>query len=282
MVDIGISFGAQYSFDLPQKRTIETRFEATDALDSLMDFFDHDVNKLLLFAGPQFKNRKPKGQETNVMQFLDEQVEGEDGEFTSFNWWKDDYGIAGDLEDLEDLERSVEEEMTFMQMQRRRESMLTLQKRMSTADPAGRRMSRLEAKDALIEAAMEIAAQEEQEDEVMEAEEAALEEEEEPEPEPDFKYLPYIPIDGDTVDIAVAGIVNSGDLDVLIVRPDGFGKKKKANKRVYKVCGVTYTVRCIHGMLIAKEDGSSKWDEFGPVLEKVYAAFKDTANGKSD
>lgn len=278
-------------------RKVNSRFEANESVEELLDYFDHDINKLLVFLGTAFKNKKPVQQQPLNM-FVAPASKVDDGPV--FNWWNSDFGsqeeyswesmftssnqpfalyqrsmddILGDIDQYEmDLgeEKTVEDEMIFMQEERRRQSVMGLQKRLSEADGGGRRLSRMDAKNIMLDSAYEIAAQEEQEDEVLASEEAVAEEEE---PEPEFLYLPYVPIQGDEVDEAVAELVNSRELDVHISRPDAVDakkKKKKGNKRVYKVAGVSYTVRCIHGLLIAKADDSTKWDEFEPVLKKVY------------
>lgn len=288
---------------------IGTKSEATKAVDNLMEFFDHDVNKLLSFAGSHMKNRKPIDG-LQLAAISQDQAGGIFGLFSNLfgalndvagDWWNQDFGGVGDFfgydnqAELAAYERSMEEilaeieafeldhakseslkveaEMTYMQETRRRESMMLLNKRLSSATPDGRRLSRMDAKNIILESAMEIAAQEEQEDVVLQ--EDVEEDDEEPEPA-DFLYLPYIAIEGDLVDEAIAACVNNRDIDLHISRPDASKKKSKktANKRNYKVCGQTYNVRCIHGLLIAKLEDSSKWDEFAPVLEQLYEDSK--------
>lgn len=282
-----------------------------------MDFFGHDVNKFLVFAGEAFKNKKPKAAAPSLSLksiFGEEDFSGEGGE-GGFNWWNswDAEYAAGEfafsqtqfdeiLKDLDsfldsfaaDLEKemgggsqqenpvdSVEIEMQVMQQERRRQSIMQLQQRLSVAGADGRRMSRMDAKQVILDSAVELAKAEDAEDEVIIAEEAAApaDDDEEPPPpeEPEFIYLPYVVIEGDEVDQAVGNLVNTRELDLHIIRPNAEKKSKrkvKTNKAEYKVGGVSYTVRCIHGLLIAKRDDCTKWDEFEPTLVKLYEESK--------
>lgn len=285
-------------------RRVNTRAEATKAIDSLMDFFDHDVNKMMCFVGPSIAARSRPAPEPQTYSFFQEEQVEDGGAMHDDSWWNDEYSADSSWQEqfdknqdefqasidqqLEEILREIEQfemdlgsketmkveaEMEAMQESRRRESMMALQKRLSTApDASGKRMSRLDAKNIVLESAMEIAAQEEQEDLALEADEVEVAEDEE-EPEPEFKYLPYIPMEGDQIDAAVAELVNTHEIDVLISRPAEFANRRamKANKRNYKVGGVKYTVRCIHEMLIAKPDDSTKWTEFGPTLKEIAA-----------
>lgn len=277
---------------------IASKTDANKATEELLDFFGHDVNQLLSFVGAEMKRRSEK-----------KQSEQEHGVFNMFapigsretasDWWASEWNGFGEgnymsqahqdqramddiLAEIEsyELEQAMKEslkleaEMQSMQEQRRRQSMMVLQKRLSTAQGAdGRRFSQLEAKNEILKSAVEIAALEEQEDIALDEHEPPLLED--AEPEPDFQYLPYVPVEGDEVDLAVANLINGQEIDLLVTRPDACKKKKdkkSSNAREYKVGGVNFSVRCIHGMVIAKKGEETKWAEFGPVLRELYDA----------
>lgn len=281
----------------PLRPPILSKYEATTATEELLEFFDRDVNKLLSFVGSEMKERserKQREQEYGLFNMFAPSAGGAGGAAAGNDWWAseweepaprayeaiDERGMDEILAEIEAYELDaamkeslkLEAEMVSMQEGRRRQSMMVLQKRLSEAPGAdGRRMSRLEAKNEILQSAVEIAALEEQEDMVLETEQGQVEEEEEEGPE--FKFLPYVPVEGDEIDLAVANLLNGQEIDLHVQRP-AEKMKKKTNSRTYKVSGVAYTVRHIHGMTIAKKEDESKWGELGPMLRQIFEASK--------
>jgi hypothetical protein len=150
-----------------------------------------------------------------------------------------------------------------------------LQKKMKSDE--GRRLSQVEKNAYVVDAAVELAKQEEQEDQELGIGKLFGNDEEEEE-QKKWKYLPYIAIAGDEVDEALAEQVNIYEIDVNIKRIVQKGKKKKKNKILYKINKKKYAVRYIHNVLLVKQTvadkkdpkkKSTKWVELIPMLREL-------------
>merc|ERR1712080_607545 len=107
----------------------------------------------------------------------------------------------------------------------------------------------------VVKEAINLAAQEEAEEETMGL--STLFTEELPEEEKNWKYLPYNPIPNDEVDEALGEQLNIWEIDVNIKRLKGKNKKKQAkkgkkNKIIYRVGKKKYIVRSIHGVSLQR------------------------------
>lgn len=162
-------------------------------------------------------------------------------------------------------------ELANAQKMRRRASQALVSAHL--ASETGRRLSSLEKGNFVVEKAKELANQEQEEDAKLGADEEV---EDEPEKNENWKYLPYEPVSGDSVDELLAEQLNVFEIDVSI-RPlqlkkkkrkgRGKDKSKKSNKIFYRIQGKKKRVRCIHGVLLVREN--NKWIELIPHLRKL-------------
>jgi len=235
-------------------RKVANEAEAYEAMDGLMEYFQNDTNKFLVFLGKYMAKEKPSS--TPAVNNL----------------------MAGLVEPAPSAATSEEDaELLKMQQQRRKVSLLNVRRSISASqNKIGRRLSQLEMHQEMVKSAVEIAAIEEDEDiKAEEMEKATAKpgeeaEESEEEEEEVFKYLPYRPVLGDEVDEALALKLNDMKLDVDVKRTKNAKKKTRNTKRGYKLDNNKYEVRLVHGILVCKTSGDSKWTEFIPVLTKHY------------
>merc|ERR1712130_558236 len=135
----------------------------------------------------------------------------------------------------------------------------------------GRRLSNLEKGLYVVDKAIELANQEEQEDVKLGIKDDEVEEVVK---DKNWKFLPYEPVLGDTVDELLAEQLNIFEIDIDI-RPIQLKKKKKrrgkggkdSKKIFYRIQGKKKRVRCIHGVLLVKK--KDQWVELIPKLRKL-------------
>merc|ERR1712228_812453 len=128
------------------------------------------------------------------------------------------------------------------------------------ASQTGRRLSKLEKDLYVVDKAIELANQEEVE--------------EEPVKEKNWKYLPYVPVEGNECDELLAEQLNIFEIDVKI-RPIQLKKKKKKrgkkskedNRIFYRIQGKKKRVKVIHGVLLVRE--KKEWVNLTPYLRKL-------------
>merc|ERR1711994_148625 len=171
-------------------------------------------------------------------------------------------------------------ELSEMQMIRRRASVIGLQEKILKERAAsGRKTSNAQETSLIVNEALKLAAQEDEEDAMglvglfgEDDEDCEL-----PEEEKNWKYLPYNAMAGNEVDEALAEQLNIWEIDVNIRRLKNKRKGRKKGKAskmkdIYKVNDQKYIVRFIHGVLLAKElkSGSKQsFQELIPLLRKV-------------
>lgn len=153
-------------------------------------------------------------------------------------------------------------DLVTMQALRRRSSGMVLLGNLKGND--GRKMSTVEKEGKVVEAAVQLAALEDQEDkaagldlEVVEDDAQRLQKQ--------FNFLPYRPVPNDPIDLALADQLNIFELDVDIKR-SSVPKKKgaKSHKAIYRIQGRRVYVRYIHGVLLFKDE--PKGDQGGDHL----------------
>lgn len=243
--------------------SVTTREEASETLDGVLDYFDGDSAKLLIFLGQYLAGARGEPMGGLVGNPAAAAAAAPDAEVP-----------VGSEDDL------MAAEMIELQNQRRKMNLAQVQKRVSQVDPSGRRLSQMEQQQIILESALEIAEQEEQEDVVLEEEAPPAEDEDDIEASIEYKFLPYVPMPRDEVDVAVAEYVNLNKLDILITRKftkkdkkkKGSKSKNKNMKRVYKLGKKSYTVRYVHQILICRDANNpdATWEEFGQILERYY------------
>jgi hypothetical protein len=245
-------------------------------LEGILNYFDNNTTKLLIYIGRYMDQRPYFGNNAAAKQSGD------------FQFWRGGFGSnfltsvqTGALEG-QDKEKTPEEkkrereraeqQLSEMQNIRRRASILGLQKKL--AGESGRRLSNVEKTNLVVEEAIKLAAQEDDEEASLGLDDLITEEL--PEEEKSWKYLPYNPIPNDEVDEALAEQLNIWEIDVNIKRLKGKNKKKQAkkgkkNKIIYKVGKKKYIVRFIHGVLLCKQlnEKNSAFQELIPLLRKV-------------
>jgi len=242
-------------------------------LEGILNYFDNNTTKLLIYIGRYMDQRPYFG--TNASQSKQ-----------GFSFFSNNFltsvqtGALDDVKDkTEDEKRKdrerAEQQLAEMQNIRRRASIVGLQKKL--VGDSGRRLSNVEKTSLVVKEAINLAAQEEAEEETMGL--STLFTEELPEEEKNWKYLPYNPIPNDEVDEALGEQLNIWEIDVNIKRLKGKNKKKQAkkgkkNKIIYRVGKKKYIVRFIHGVLLCKPIGkdaekSKGFKELIPLLRKV-------------
>merc|ERR1712083_1011250 len=170
-------------------------------------------------------------------------------------------------------------ELSEMQMIRRRASVIGLQEKIKKERAAsGRKNTNAEETNLIVQEALKLAKQEEEEEDAMglialfgEEEEGEL-----PDEEKSWKYLPYNAMVGNAVDEALAEQLNIWEIDVNIKRLSRRRKKKNRNakmKDIYRVNDTKYIVRFIHGVLLCRPldsgDKKSTFEELIPLLRKL-------------
>merc|ERR1712080_186494 len=139
------------------------------------------------------------------------------------------------------------------------------------ASQTGRRLSKLEKDLYVVDKAIELDNKEEDEDEKLGNK---IEVEEEPVKEKNWKYLPYVPVEGNECDELLAEQLNIFEIDVKI-RPIQLKKKKKKrgkkskedNRIFYRIQGKKKRVKVIHGVLLVRE--KKEWVNLIPYLRKL-------------
>lgn len=206
------------------------------SLEQIMKFFGGDSTRFLIYFGRFLDGQNPElaAGGSDAAAFAHLQAEAQDADLYT------------------------------MQQLRRRTSMAAIHTKLGVT--GGRKLSVVE-KAFVVDAAIELAATEDQEEAEANEDEAELLGDDE---DSNFKFLPYNPIPGDEVDEALAEELNVYAIDVDIRRSGK--KKRKGNKAVYKLDKEKFFVRYIHGVLVCKDE-SKAWVELIPKLrEKVGMA----------
>lgn len=257
--------------------------EDVDArLEGAFNYFDNNTTKLMIYIGRYMDQRPDFG--ANASQ------NKQDGPmFSDFRFWRGGFtgreflnsvktgalsDSKGQSEEAAEQNRVRKEaELAQMQMIRRRASIIGLKEKLT--NESGRRLSSVEKTDAIVTEALKIAKQEDDEEEMLGL--AGLFEEELPEEEKSWKYLPYNPVQGNSVDEALAEQLNIWEIDVNIKRLKNKSKKRKGKKSktkdIYRLNNKKYIVRFIHGVLLCKELNSSGakkgFQEVIPLLRTI-------------
>merc|ERR1712080_599926 len=165
-------------------------------------------------------------------------------------------------------------EIRKTQKLRRRASQVAVSSHLTSE--SGRRLSALEKNLYVVDKAIELANQEEEEDAKLGLGVEDEKEVEEPK-DKNWKFLPYEPVQGDPVDELLAEQLNIFEIDVDIRPLKLKNKKKKKGKRekggkgiFYRIQGKKKRVRFIHGVLLLREGGKGgEWIELVPYLRKL-------------
>jgi len=174
--------------------------------------------------------------------------------------------VAVDTGDGKKEEVSTAADLGKAQKMRRRASQAAVHAHL-TSD-AGRRLSKLDKDLYLVDQAIQLANQEQEEDEKL-GKDTDIVDPQDSEEHKDHKYLPYIPVEGDVCDELLAEQLNVYEIDVDI-RPlqlkkkkkRGKGKKKASSNHIfYRICGKKRRVKVIHGVLLVREK-----KEFIPLI----------------
>lgn len=268
----GVSF--PFAHDLFECLTlddVDTRFE------QVLGYFDNNVTKLLIYVGRYL------GQRPISSALFKQHKQSSAQHYNDFQFWRAGFFGNEECPGMNEQEKKALEEaqedqaqqdMLAMQELRRRSHAVGLQKKMKSEE--GRRLSQVEKNAYVVDAAVELAKQEEQEDQELGI--GKLFDQDEEEEQKKWKHLPYIAIAGDEVDEALAEQVNIYEIDVNIKRIVQKGKKKKKNKILYKINKKKYAVRYIHNVLLVKQTvadkkdpkkKSTKWVELIPMLREL-------------
>jgi hypothetical protein len=266
--------GAYNPFECMTMEDVDSR------LENVFNYFDNNTTKLLIYVGRYMDQRPDFG--ANASQ------NKQGGPlYSDFRFWRG--GLMGreflssvksgtladekgkDEKTLAREKTCKESELAQMQLVRRRASILSLKKKLTSEN--GRRLSSVEKSAAILEEAKKLAKQEDAEEEDLGL--AALFEEDLPEEEKNWQYLPYCPMADNEVDEALAEQLNIWESKINIKRLRNKRKKKKGLsvkiKDIYRVETTKYVVRYIHGVLLCKElnKKGKGFQELIPLLRKV-------------
>lgn len=173
-----------------------------------------------------------------------------------------------------DIESS--KDLIQAQQARRRASLANIQKVVKSED--GRKMSNVEKQVFIVDEAIRLAEEEEEEEQALYAGISSMFQEDDPEEEDEEKnvnweHLPYVPVPDDPIDEALAIQLNTFEIDIEVKRLPSTGGKKarrsRAKKVFYRIEGVLYHVRMIHGVLLLKQNDD--WIEMVKKLKELGA-----------
>jgi len=266
-----------------------TMEDVDQRLENVFNYFDNNTTKLMIYIGRYMDQRPTFG--ANASQ------NKQDGPlYSDFRFWRGGFsgrdflnsvksGSINDEKKDQDEESKQKEitlkqsELSEMQMIRRRASVIGLQEKIKKERVAsGRKTTNAEETNLIVQEALKLAKQEEEEEDAMglialfgEEEECEL-----PDEEKSWKYLPYNAMVGNAVDEALAEQLNIWEIDVNIKRLSRRRKKKNRNvkmKDIYRVNDTKYIVRFIHGVLLCRPldsgDKKSTFEELIPLLRKL-------------
>jgi len=240
-------------------------------LESVFNYFGNNVTKLMIYVG-RYMDQRPNFGANAVQSKQSGSLYGD------LRFWRG--GVSG-REFLKSVESGSlqeekeialkEAELSEMQTIRRRASVIGLKEKITKERiTSGRKTTNAEETNIIVQEAIKLAKQEEEEEAQLGFEDSK-EDEELPEEEKNWKYLPYVAVSGSEVDEALAEQLNIYEIDVDIKRLSKKRKKKGKTKDIYRIKDKKYIVRYIHGVLLSREltGGKSTFEELIPLLRKV-------------
>lgn len=246
-----------------QPTKLDTVADVNQSIADILEYFDNDSTRFCVFFS-RFLDKNyttyytPTEEEKAKEAEKKKAASGPKISITTTDGKTEEVSTASDLHNAQKM--------------RRRASQAAVTKHLNT--DGGRRLSNLEKGIYVVDKAIELANQEEEEDTKI-GNAAENEEVEEIVKDKNWKYLPYEPVMGDKVDELLAEQLNVFEIDVDI-RPlqlkkkkkRGKGKGKKDSKKIYyRIQGKKKRVRCIHGVLLVRE--KDQWVELIPKLRKL-------------
>lgn len=244
-----------------QPTKLETVAEVNTSIGDILEYFDNDSTRFTVFLS-RFLDKNYSLYYTPTEEEKEKAREKKAAE-------------AGPKVAITNADGKKEEvdkaDVHKAQKMRRRASQAAVSSHL--ASESGRRLSALEKSCYVVDKAIELAEQEQEEDQKLgldddEVEEEAVENK-------NWKYLPYEPVLGDPVDELLAEQLNVFEIDIDI-RPIQLKKKKKkrgkktdsgSKKIFYRIQGKKRRVRCIHGVLLLKKKG--EWQDMIPQLRTL-------------
>jgi hypothetical protein len=240
-----------------QPTKLETVAEVNTSIGDILEYFDNDSTRFTVFLS-RFLDKNYSLYYTPTEEEKQREKEREAA--------KAGPKVAITTEDGKTKE-VTKADIHSAQKMRRRASQAAVSSHL--ASESGRRLSALEKGLYVVDKAIELANQEEDEDVKLGV--AEEDKEEEVVVDKNWKYLPYDPVVGDAVDELLAEQLNVFEIDIDI-RPLQLKKKKKrkgknSKKIFYSIQGKKKRVRCIHGVLLLKE--KNEWTELIPKLRSL-------------
>jgi len=242
-----------------QPTKLDNVAEVNQSIGDILEYFDNDSTRFTVFLS-RFLDKNYSMYYTPTEEEKQRELEKEKS--------KSGPKVAITTGDGKTTDVTTGGELRTAQKMRRRAS----QAQVSThfTSDSGRRLSALEKGLYIVDNAIKLADQEEEEDVTLGVE---VEVEEESPKEKNWKYLPYEPVAGDAVDELLGELLNVYEIDVDI-RPVQLKKKKKkgrkgkrSNKIFYRIQGKKKRVREVHGVLLVRE--KEEWVELIPKLRKL-------------
>jgi len=242
-----------------QPSKLETVADVNQSISDILEYFDNDSTRFTVFFS-RFLDKN-----YSLYYKKTEEEKAKEAEKAA--------AAAGPkvtvTTDGKSKEVSTPSDLAKAQKMRRRASKAAVSKHLQS--DGGRRLSNLEKGLYVVDKAIELANQEEQEDTKLGLKDDEVEEVVK---DKNWKYLPYEPVVGDAVDELLAEQLNIFEIDIDI-RPLQLKKKKKkrgkgvkdSKKIFYRIQGKKRRIRCIHGVLLVKE--KDQWVELIPKLRKL-------------
>jgi len=238
---------------------------ANQSISDILDFFGNDITRYAAFLSRFLdKNYNKYFAATAGKEKKEEKEEEKVSPITV----TDEKGKKTDIESSKDLIQA--------QQARRRASLANIQKVVKSED--GRKMSNVEKQVFIVDEAIRLAEEEEEEEQALYAGISSMFQEDDPEEEDEEKnvnweHLPYVPVPDDPIDEALAIQLNTFEIDIEVKRLPSTGGKKarrsRAKKVFYRIEGVLYHVRMIHGVLLLKQNDD--WIEMVKKLKELGA-----------
>jgi len=245
-----------------QPTKLENVGEVNQSIGDILEYFDNDSTRFTVFLS-RFLDKNYSLYYKQTEEEKQRELEKEKA--------KSGPKVAVDTGDGKTEEVATTTDLGKAQKMRRRASQAAVSAHLTSE--TGRRLSKLEKDLYVVDKAIELANQEEDEDLIIGDK---PEVEEEVAQENNWKYLPYEPVQGDLCDELLAEQLNVFEIDVDI-RPLQLKKKKKkrgkgsksadSKKIFYRIAGKKKRVKVIHGVLLVRED--KKWTDLIPYLRKI-------------
>jgi len=244
-----------------QPTKLETVAEVNQSIGDILEYFDNDSTRFTVFLS-RFLDKNYSLYYVQTEEEKQKEKEKEEAK----------KGPKVTVTEPDGKKKEVTAtEIRKTQKLRRRASQVAVSSHLSSE--SGRRLSALEKTHYVVDKAIELANQEEEEDNKLGLGADDDKEEEVPK-DKNWKFLPYEPVQGDPVDELLAEQLNIFEIDVDI-RPLKLknkkkkkGRKEKGGKGIfYRIQGKKKRLRCIHGVLLLREGG--EWIELVPHLRKL-------------